>query len=86
MRLIILVNHYSKGNEMRYEILDTSDGYMVYDTAKDEYLCDGKGDNLFESYAYAEDLMNTYNNGEQDHDWDENLDILLTDAELEDEE
>jgi hypothetical protein len=68
MRLTILMNHYSKGNDMRYEIMKTPDGYMVYDTATDEYLCDGKGDNLFDSYSYAEDLMNTYNNGEEGYE------------------
>lgn len=47
---------------MRYELMKTNDGYMVRDTDTDEYICDGRGDNLFESYAYAEDLMNTYNN------------------------
>ena len=51
---------------MRYELMKTPDGYMVYDTVQDDYVCDGKGDNLFDSYAYAEDLMNTHNNGEQD--------------------
>ena len=47
---------------MRYELMKTPDGYMVYDTNTGEYICDGKGDNLFESYSYAEDLMNTHNN------------------------
>lgn len=53
---------------MRYEIMETPDGYMVYDTITHDYLLDGKGDNLFASYAYAEDLMNTYTNGEQDYE------------------
>jgi hypothetical protein len=47
---------------MRYELMKTPDGYMVYDTENDQYICDGAGDNLFDNYAYAEDLMNTYNN------------------------
>ena len=53
---------------MRYEIMETPDGYMVYDTATSGYLCDGKGDNLFDSYADAEELMNTYTNGEQGYE------------------
>lgn len=47
---------------MRYELMKTPDGYMVYDTNTGEYICDGTGDNLFDSYSYAEDLMNTHNN------------------------
>ena len=50
---------------MRYEIMKTNDGYMVYDTQTGDYLCDGSGDNLFDSYAYAEDLMNTYNSEDE---------------------
>ena len=47
---------------MRYELMKTPDGYMVHDTNTGEYICDGTGDNLFDSYSYAEDLMNTHNN------------------------
>ena len=53
---------------MRYELMKTPDGYMVHDTNTGEYVCDGKGDNLFDSYSHAEDLMNTYNNGESEDD------------------
>lgn len=51
---------------MRYEIMKTPDGYMVYDTQTDDYLCDGDGYNLFDEYKYAEDLMNTHINHTQE--------------------
>lgn len=51
---------------MRYEIMETPDGYMVYDTITHDCLCDGKGDNLFDSYADAEDLMNDSIYGEEE--------------------
>jgi hypothetical protein len=51
---------------MRYELQTTPDGYMVYDTQTGQYVCDGGDNNLFNSYSYAEDLMNTYNNAEEE--------------------
>jgi hypothetical protein len=51
---------------MRYELQTTPDGYMVYDTQTGQYVCDGGGNNLFNSYSYAEDLMNIHNNAEEE--------------------
>jgi hypothetical protein len=42
-------------------VIKTPDGYMVYDPIKDDYVCDTKGDNLFDRYMDAENLLNTYN-------------------------
>jgi hypothetical protein len=42
-------------------IIKTPDGYMVYDPITDDYVCDVKGDNLFDIYMDAEKLLNTYN-------------------------
>jgi hypothetical protein len=42
-------------------IIKTPDGYMVYDPITDDYACEAKGDNLFDSYMDAEKLLNAYN-------------------------
>jgi hypothetical protein len=42
-------------------IVKTPDGYMVYDPITDDYVCDTKGDNLFDRYMDAENLLNVYN-------------------------
>jgi hypothetical protein len=52
-----------KGENMKLEIIKTNNGYMVEHTQGDElgeYVCDTKGDNLFDTYAEAEDLMHTH--------------------------
>jgi hypothetical protein len=45
------------------EVLETDDGYMVYDHQTDEYLYDENGDNCFDKYfkacQLAEDLIKT---------------------------
>ena len=48
---------------MELKIIKTNDGYMVEHVAGDElgdYVCDANGDNLFDTYSEAEDLMNAY--------------------------
>lgn len=48
---------------MKLKVIKTNDGYMVEHVAGDElgdYVCDASGDNLFDTYSEAEDLMNTY--------------------------
>lgn len=42
----------------RFEILVTRDGYMPYDRDCDEYLSDKNGNNCFDSYFDAYDLVN----------------------------
>jgi hypothetical protein len=49
----------TKENEMKLKVIKTSNGYMVEDDAGD-YVCDPSGDNLFDTYAEAEDLMHTH--------------------------
>ena len=44
---------------MKLKVIKTSNGYMVEDDAGD-YVCDPSGDNLFDTYAEAEDLMHTH--------------------------
>ena len=41
------------------EIIKTNDGYMVQKDDGD-YICDANGDNLFDTYEEAEDLMHTH--------------------------
>jgi hypothetical protein len=60
------VNFAYVEDSMRYELQTTPDGYMVYDTQTGQYVCDGGGNNLFNSYSYAEDLMNIHNNAEEE--------------------
>ena len=48
---------------MKLEIIKTNNGYMVEHTQGEElgeYVCDTNGDNLFDTYAEAEDLMHTH--------------------------
>lgn len=42
----------------RFEILRTDDGFMAYDHDCDEYLHDENGDNCFDGYSYAMELVN----------------------------
>ncbi len=44
----------------KFVIEKTSDGYMVRDMVSDDYLCDSKGDNMFELWAYAHDVLLTH--------------------------
>jgi hypothetical protein len=61
-----LVNHTAlatKENEMKLTVIKTNDGYMVEHLEGDDlggYLCDTNGDNLFDTYEEAEDLMHTH--------------------------
>lgn len=41
----------------RFEILSTDDGFMPYDHDCDEYLYDEHGNNCFNCYADAEQLI-----------------------------
>jgi hypothetical protein len=42
----------------RFEIVRTNVGFMAYDYDCDEYLHDEKGDNCFDSYQTAFNLVN----------------------------
>ena len=44
---------------MKLQVIKTNDGYMVEDDTGD-YIHDINGDNLFDTYVEAEDLMNTH--------------------------
>jgi hypothetical protein len=44
----------------KFFIEKTSEGYMVRDIVSDEYLCDSNGDNTFELWAYAHDVLLTH--------------------------
>jgi len=44
---------------MKLSVIITMNGYMVEDDAGD-YIHDINGDNLFDTYAEAEDLMNQH--------------------------
>ena len=44
---------------MKLTVIKTNDGYMVEDDTGD-YIHDINGDNLFDTYVEAEDLMNTH--------------------------
>lgn len=41
----------------RYELMVTDDGFMAYDTDCDEYLYNEHGDNLFDTRAEANKLI-----------------------------
>jgi hypothetical protein len=41
----------------KFFIEKTSEGYMVRDIVSDKYLCDSNGDNTFELWAYAHDVL-----------------------------
>jgi hypothetical protein len=42
----------------RFQIFVTKDGFMAFDHDCDEYLYDDNGDNCFDGYSYAMDLVN----------------------------
>lgn len=42
----------------RFQIFNTSEGFMVYDHDCDEYLYDENGDNCFSGYSSAVELLN----------------------------
>ena len=42
----------------RFQIFNTSEGFMVYDHDCDEYLYDENGDNCFSGYRSAMELLN----------------------------
>jgi hypothetical protein len=58
-------------------VVKTSDGYMVYDPCKEDYVHDSNGDNLFDSSFYAEDLRDTYNTGKYLKDLEPHDEIML---------
>ena len=41
----------------RYDIMNTSNGFMVFDTEADDYLHDANGDNCFDDRAEAIKLI-----------------------------
>jgi hypothetical protein len=41
----------------RFQIFATDDGFMAYDHDCDEYLADKNGDNCFNGYSYAKELI-----------------------------
>jgi len=48
---------------MKLTVIKTSDGFMVEHTEGGEigeYVCDMDGNNLFNTYSEAEDLMHTH--------------------------
>jgi hypothetical protein len=49
----------TKERVMKLSVIITMNGYMVEDDAGD-YIHDTNGDNLFDTYAEAEDLMHTH--------------------------
>jgi hypothetical protein len=52
-----------QGEKMKLQIIKTNNGYMVEHAQGDElgeYVCDTNGDNLFDTYSEAEDLMQTH--------------------------
>ena len=42
----------------RFQIFKTKDGFMPFDHDCDEYLYDAKGNNCFDGYSYAMELIN----------------------------
>ena len=48
---------------MKLRVIKTNDGYMVEHTEGEDMgdcVCDANGDNLFETFSEAEDLMHTH--------------------------
>ena len=47
------------------EIIKTENGYMAHDSMSDDYLTDINGNNLFNSWEEAQDLINSAEGGTQ---------------------
>jgi hypothetical protein len=54
----------------RFQIFNTSEGFMVYDHDCDEYLHDENGDNCFSGYNSAYDLVTDACNAVLEHSED----------------
>jgi len=51
-------NFYKQKWLNRFQVFNTSEGFMVYDHDCDEYLYDDKGDNCFSGHNSAMRLLN----------------------------
>ena len=49
---------------LKYQILETSEGFMALDVPRDEYLHDEKGNNCFDTIEEAQALVITAFKGE----------------------
>ena len=54
----------------RFQIFATDDGFMAYDHDCDEYLDDENGDNCFDTYSDAMQLINDAIAAVQEHQGD----------------
>jgi hypothetical protein len=55
----------------RFIIMETDNGFMPFDTDCDEYLCDEKGNNCFDKYSAACELVDDAIKTIIDHEEDE---------------
>lgn len=53
--------------KLEAEVIRTSAGYMAYDHDCDEYLCDEHGDNCFDTYVQAQQLVTDLLATRQEH-------------------
>ena len=60
-------NFFNKRWLDRFQIMNTSEGFMVYDHDCDEYLDDENGDNCFSGYSSAYELVTDACNAVLEH-------------------
>jgi hypothetical protein len=47
---------------MKYEIMTTNDGYMIFDLDNDDYIYDSKGDNLWDTIDEVNNVLTNLKN------------------------
>ena len=66
----------------RYDIMNTSNGFMVFDTEADDYLHDANGDNCFDDRAEAIKLIGYEYDFETSEDGKSNILLVKQDGKI----
>jgi len=54
--------NFKKLETMKYEIMTTNDGYMIFDLDNDDYIYDSKGDNLWDTIDEVNNVLTNLKN------------------------